>query len=362
MPCYITRTGSYLPGSPVDNDSIEKHLGSLAGEAEVKSRVLAMNGITCRYYAQDTNQRPTHDVYELGELAAERCLADLQLSHPITCLAAGTTFAPLAAPGYSSILHARLARQGWLDHPVEVASLAGICSSAATALVAAIRAVASGDHRVAICVGAEHASEVLKASVICPVDDRAQHRQIRSSQWFMSVFLRFMLSDGAGAMLLEDRPNDSRVSLRVNWTHALSFANEAPLCMKLESRTALLSQDLGVLSKHLFPAAGTFLRDALARHDDTLDSHQMILPHMSSFFFRRNMERVIAAHCRDPSRRVPCWTNLATAGNTGAASIFVMLDEYLQQHRLCDGERLLLFVPESGQFNFVLISLTAVMP
>jgi 3-oxoacyl-[acyl-carrier-protein] synthase-3 len=36
------------------------------------------------------------------------------------------------------------------------------------------------------------------------------------------------------------------------------------------------------------------------------------------------------------------------------------LDEFLLSHRLNEGERLLLFIPESGQFNFVLISLTAV--
>jgi 3-oxoacyl-[acyl-carrier-protein] synthase-3 len=38
-----------------------------------------------------------------------------------------------------------------------------------------------------------------------------------------------------------------------------------------------------------------------------------------------------------------------------------MLDHYLQEHEVRDGERILLFIPESGQFNFVMISLTAVM-
>ena len=61
-----------------------------------------------------------------------------------------------------------------------------------------------------------------------------------------------------------------------------------------------------------------------------------------------------------PHREVPYWTNLRTAGNTGAASIFIMLDEYLKDHPVTSGDRLLLFVPESGQFNYVLISLTVV--
>ena len=61
-----------------------------------------------------------------------------------------------------------------------------------------------------------------------------------------------------------------------------------------------------------------------------------------------------------PNREVPYWTNLRTAGNTGAASIFIMLDEYLKTKAVASGDRLLLFVPESGQFNYVLISLTVV--
>ena len=362
MRCYITHTASYLPGPARENHEINRFLGSLEGEAEVKERVLAMNGIVSRHYAQDSHQQPTHDVYELGARAAVACLEDFAPTNPITHLAAGTTFAPLAAPGIASILHARLSERNLLARPLEIASHAGICSSATVAMVAAIRAVDGAQHRSSLCVGAEHASEVLKSTAIRPIDDRAQHSNIRNSRWFMSVFLRFMLSDGAGACLIEDRPAREGLSLRVDWVHARSFANQAPLCMKLESRTALLSQDLSVLSTYLFPCAGQFVADALQTHDDTLDAHTIILPHMSSFFFRRKMERVIADHSRDPDNPVPYWTNLATAGNTGAASIFVMLDQYRRRGELQSGDRVLLFVPESGQFNFVLISLTAVSP
>ena len=37
-----------------------------------------------------------------------------------------------------------------------------------------------------------------------------------------------------------------------------------------------------------------------------------------------------------------------------------MLDEYLKTRPVRSGDRLILFVPESGQFNYVLISLTVV--
>ena len=362
MPCYINQIASCLPGQPVENDDIQQHIGTLDGEAEIKDKVLSMNGIVRRHYAQDDHQQQTHDVYDLGSQAATECLAQDGQSDAVTYLAAGTTYAPFSGPGLATLLHHRLRGCIRLNHPVEVSSHAGICSSAVGAMVAAIRAVTLGDHSTALCIGAEHASEILKADVIQPIDDRDQTDNPRESRWFMSVFLRFMLSDGAGAFLLRDRPNPDKLSLRVNWTHSMSFAHETTLCMTLESRTALLSQDVSVLSRHLVPCSHQLLSGAMTTHGDTLGSHKIILPHMSSFFFRRKMERTIAAHSDDRDHPTPYWTNLATAGNTGAASIYIMLDHYLQQHEVHDGDRILLFVPESGQFNFVLVSLTAVVP
>jgi 3-oxoacyl-[acyl-carrier-protein] synthase-3 len=79
---------------------------------------------------------------------------------------------------------------------------------------------------------------------------------------------------------------------------------------------------------------------------------------MSSYYFEPAVKKIIAE--LSPSGEVPYWTNLRTAGNTGAASIYIMLDEYLKTRPVAPGDRILLFVPESGQFNYVLASLTVV--
>jgi 3-oxoacyl-[acyl-carrier-protein] synthase III len=361
MECFLTATGSYLPGDPVSNDRICDFLGKLDGESDVAQSVLAMNGISQRHYAQDERQRATQDVYDLARRGVQACLAASTPRQPITYLAAGTTYAPLAAPGIASIVHQRLQEAGLISHPLEISSHSGICTSAAAALVAAVRGVQSGQHKSALCVGAEHASEVLKSSMIRPIDDRANHTDLRKSQWFMAVFLRFMLADGAGAFLLESQPRSERLSLKVDWTHSMSFAHEAPLCMKLDNTTRLLTQDVNVLTRHFYSLAAKFVSAALEQHQEQLDSYSMVLPHMSSYFFRRKMEKMMQALSSDSERPVPYWTNLATAGNTGAASIYVMLDHYLRRHQLNAGDRLMLFIPESGQFNFVLVSLTAAL-
>lgn len=357
--CYLTRTSSYLPGPTIGNDEMELYLGQIEGEEEVKRSVLRMNGITGRHYAQDNRQRATDDVYGLAANAVQGVFDSDQVPL-VSFLSAGTTYAPLAGPGIATVLHHRLRSSGILNYPVEISSHGGICTSSAAAFVGAIRAVQTGQHAAAISVGTEHASEVLKSNVLEPVDDRKQHRDLKRSQWFMSVFLRFMLSDGAGAFLFQDKPSRSGLSLRVDWTHSMSFAHSTELCMQMESRNALLSQDVSILSRHLFNSSREFLKNAMNKHGESLDQYRVVLPHLSSFFFRRRMERIMQEHVRNPENQVAYWTNLATVGNTGSASIFLMLDQYIREHQLAHGDRVLLFVPESGQFNYVMVSLTAV--
>ena len=54
------------------------------------------------------------------------------------------------------------------------------------------------------------------------------------------------------------------------------------------------------------------------------------------------------------------FTNLYTRGNTGAASILIMLDEFLRDGRAAVGDKILCMVPESGRFNTAYMHFTAV--
>jgi 3-oxoacyl-[acyl-carrier-protein] synthase-3 len=54
------------------------------------------------------------------------------------------------------------------------------------------------------------------------------------------------------------------------------------------------------------------------------------------------------------------FTNLYTRGNTGAASILIMLDEFLRDHSLEVGQRILCMVPESGRFNTAYMQFTVI--
>lgn len=357
--CYITSTGSFLPGEPVDNESIGQVLGTVLGEGRVRSKILTVNGIRTRHYALDKKQNATHSIYELAAGAVKDCLSQDRPAPRVDYLSAGTTYAAILAPGLSSLLHDQLSKDKVIDHSLEINSNSGICSSGAQALVNAVRAVKSGEAQAAVSVGVEQSSIGLRSKAFRTVYDLpAILKDVRSSKWFMSVFLRFMLSDGAGAFLLEPQPREHGLSLEVNWTYSRSFANQAPLCMQLGSRPLMLTQDVRILAKYMAPLSKEAVEGALCAHGETLDCYSMVLPHMSSYYFEPAVKKIMAE--LSPARDVPYWTNLRTAGNTGAASIYIMLDEYLKTQPVAPGDRILLFVPESGQFNYVLVSLTVV--
>jgi 3-oxoacyl-[acyl-carrier-protein] synthase III len=82
------------------------------------------------------------------------------------------------------------------------------------------------------------------------------------------------------------------------------------------------------------------------------------LPHLSSEYFRRPVAEALGrAGLPIPPER--WFTNLTTVGNTGAAAIYLILDELVKSGRVRHGERLLCFVPESGRFSSGFLSLLA---
>jgi 3-oxoacyl-[acyl-carrier-protein] synthase-3 len=83
------------------------------------------------------------------------------------------------------------------------------------------------------------------------------------------------------------------------------------------------------------------------------------LPHYSSEFFRPRLHQAMLNVNFDiPQER--WFTNLSIRGNTGSASMYIMIDELLSSGRVERGERVLCWVPESGRFTAAFVHLTAV--
>jgi 3-oxoacyl-[acyl-carrier-protein] synthase-3 len=360
---YITATGAFLPGDPVDNEQLAARFGAdTRRTAALRRRTLAANGIKTRHYAVDDAGRTLMLNEELAAEAARRALKDRGLApEQVSMLATGTTQGDLLVPGFASMVHGRLG-----GGPMELLSAAGVCASGMAALKAAVSAVRLGEHPVAVAVGSELVSRSF--------GDNAPETPDTS-------FLRWTLSDGAGAVVLESRPRPDGLSLRVDWMHLVSHANRHPVCMSAgldEERTPAagrtwldaqdepthhqftrptLRQDMSALPALVDMGVAEF--DALVKAGRIDPDTEHILCHYSAEHFRlKLLDRLRDAGYAPEDKR--WFTNLQTAGNTGAASIFVMLDA--ARDRIQPGDRVLLVVPESGRFTMAFAQLTCVGP
>jgi 3-oxoacyl-[acyl-carrier-protein] synthase-3 len=379
---YITSAGAYLPGPPIDNDTIEDILGKVGGkESRLKKRILSQNGIKTRHYALDREGRTT----ELNEQLAAKAIASalqrrgLPLS-AVEMLGCGTTQGDLPVPGFASMVHGRLG-----GGPMEVLSAGGVCCSGMAALAGVARAVALGERRVGVACGSELVSRMLKASRFeeeGTLEGNDEHDGMGTFRMFDADFLRWMLSDGAGAVVVEPRPAPSGLSLRIEWIDVVSHAHANATCMYtgladkdepaagkswLDQPTIADADRTGMMKvrqdTRLLPRIVRLGVEEYLRHirDGRLDVQQIdhVLCHYSSHFFKGEVMKLLAeAGVVVPEER--WFTNLYTKGNTGAASIFIMLEEALASGRFRRGERIVLMVPESGRFSVACALLTVV--
>lgn len=375
---FLTRTAAFLPFAPVGNEEIESRLGQVgARPSRARRLVLRSNGIESRHYAIDpaTGEQAMSN----AELTAEavRALSALEEIGPVDLLAAGTSLPDQLMPGHGVMVHGEL---GWPR--LEVVSCAGVCLAGTAAFKHAWLAVRAGDARRAVATGSELASGHMRATHFAPeIAQRVQELEERPELAFEKDFLRWMLSDGAGAVLLEDAPRGA-LPLRVDWVELSSAAHELPTCMyagaerEADGRlrgymrtppaqwqrhsTFAIKQDVRLLNDHIVRATlGEPLRALIGKRGLRAQEIDWFLPHLSSHFFAEPVAQCLA-DIGLPIPRERWFTNLARKGNTGSASPFIMLDELLRSGRVRSGQRLLMFVPESGRFSSGFIHLQAV--
>ena len=372
---YITGTSSFLPNAPVANDDIENVLGMIAGKPSRARRiVLRNNGIRSRHYAIDPATGAfTHSNAQLAAAA----LRGLDLAN-VEVLACGTSCADQLMPGHAVMVHGELGIP-----PCEVVSTAGICAAGMGALKYAYLSVLAGQAKKALASGSERASGGLLARLYEPESaHRVAEMEDNPEIAFEKDFLRWMLSDGAGAFLVEDRPRPDGLSLHIDWIDLQSQADSMPVCMyaggdkgddgrflgwqefaasQWAARSIFsVKQDVRLLNEAIVEQTfGKSLAVARARHGLAAEAVDWFLPHMSSEYFRQPLADHMAANGFAIGQE-KWFTNLQTKGNTGSASIFIILDELFRSGRLALGNRLLCFVPESGRFTGSLMHLTVV--
>ena len=369
-PVYITKASKYLPNAPINNDQMEAFLGEINETASKARRiVLRNNGITTRYYALDIQGNPTHTNTSLTCLAIEGLFDSDFEARDIQVLSCGTSTPDCLLPSHAAMVHGLLKGGG----VVELNSSAGVCNSGMNALKFAYLSVKSGNSTNAVCSGSERVSSWLRAN---KYENEIQSLILLEEQpilAFKKDFLRFMLSDGAGALRLEAKPHPTNHSLQILWMDAHSYAHQLEACMYaggekqsdgslkawsdyspeqwLEQSIFSIKQDVRLLNENILVKGAESMQAALMKHALSPDEITYFLPHISSLYFKdRLYEELKKVGIDIPLER--WFLNLSKVGNVGSASPYLILEELLYSGKLQKGDTLLLSVPESGRFSY----------
>ncbi len=371
---YITRIAKFLPNEPVGNDQMEARLGLLNGKpSRSKNIVLRSNQIKTRYYAIDENGAVTHNNAQLTEQAIHNLCDDTFTVKDMQLLSCGTSSPDQLLPSHAAMVHGLL-KNGNL----EINSASGVCCSGMNALKFGYLSVKSEQVNNAICTGSERSSSRLRATIF--EEEMVTLNQLEANPIlaFEKDFLRWMLSDGAGAVLLENVPNGP-VSLKIEWMEGYSYAFEMETCMysggeKLADgslkpwseypaeqwgKQSIFSvkQDVKLLGEHILEKAVDSLTKAYDKHGISPEDVDYYLPHISSNYFKQGFYDEM----KNKGVEMPWekwFLNLEKVGNIGSASIYIMLEELVNSGKLKKGEKILLFVPESARFSYTYAYLT----
>ncbi len=374
---YITSAGKYLPGKPVFNDEIEEYLGKIGGRvSRTKEKILKQNGILTRYYAIDKNQQTTISNSQMTVNAIEDCIQNSTIHKTeIDFLAAATTQGDLPIPGFASMVHA----QSGIGE-CEIATLHGVCGSSMMAIKNAYMQVKSEGKKNAIACAGEMPSRMFKAQHF-----EKQTAQLNGKDINLETdFLRWMLSDGAGALLLQSQPNPNKFSLQIEWIDLKSHAHLFDACMytgankdkqgkmgkswldysnfqEADADGAVnLKQDIKLVNNIVKLGVDGFF-DLINENKISGNDIDYLVCHYSSHYFKGEILKLMEkSGFVVPEEK--WFTNLYTKGNTGAASIFIMLEELLNSGKLKSGQKILCMVPESGRFITSFMYLTVVAP
>ncbi|MEM7020903.1 MAG: 3-oxoacyl-[acyl-carrier-protein] synthase III C-terminal domain-containing protein, partial [Pseudomonadota bacterium] len=254
--------------------------------------------------------------------------------------------------------------------------LHGVCASGMMAMKSAYLQIKVGEKQNAVACASEFPSRLFKSSRFESQDAVYEDGRLP----FDTEFLRWMLSDGAGAVLMQDKPPANGLGLKVEWLTLKSLANRYDVCMYAGANKSRLGdlgdgwldypdfqqaaqqgainlkQDIRLLDNIVKVGVENFfeLVDEGRFQPNDIDH---VLCHYSSHYFLEKITQLLEkSGVMIP--REKWFSSLYDKGNTGSSSIYIMLDDLCHSGRLKVGDKILCMVPESGRFivSFMLLT------
>jgi 3-oxoacyl-[acyl-carrier-protein] synthase-3 len=353
----ITGSGSFLPGSPISIDNVDHYLGELT-EAPKKIRewlqrmklmMKELVEVENYYYAIDPVTREfTEDNVSMSFKAAEKALkmANIPASE-IEFIAYGS-----AHQNQMPTASVRIQEALGIERCGEI-SIHANCTSAYKALLVAYDFIKSGRYKNALVISSGISSSELRAEYYNqPIVKKEE------------LFLRYFLSDGAGAIVLQaDTP--VKGGLYIENVYIESAGGKKPSAMK-NKRPAYFMNPREEFEKgfhHLSQMFQNELRNNFHEHDGTiffnglkrmLEIYPADLSRLKYFqvnFPSKHIAEMVIEECA--ALGVPketLYTKMSTMGYAGPPMVFICLDKLMREEPFVSGDLVLSFVTEVSKF------------
>lgn len=353
----LTGTGSYLPGEPVTIDEVDFFLGEL-NRAPVRiqkwlkrMKLLMKEMLEVEYYhfAIDPETRE---------------FTDDNITMSVKCARKALTMAALQPSDLDLIIYGSAHQDQMPTASVRIQEALGIeqcgelsihanCTSAYKGVVLAHDLLKTGRYKNALVISSSISSSELRSEYY--------HQEILKKE---EVFLRYFLSDGAGAIVLQTEEGMTG-GLYLENSYMESIGGKKPASM-LNHRPAYwinprdeyeqglhhLSQMFNEqLREHFHEKEGSVFYQGLKRMLGRYPIDREKIRFFQVNFPSRHISEIVLEECENLGiPRSAFYSKMASMGYVGPPMVFICLDKIMREEELSKGDLVLSFVTEVSKF------------
>ncbi len=352
----ITGSGSYLPGNGITIDEVDHYLGELADAPQkirnwlkrMKILMKELLEVEQYYYAIDPVTREfTEDNITMSVKAANKALKAAGIgANDIDFIAYGS-----AHQDQMPTASVRIQEALGIEQCGEI-SIHANCTSAYKALLVAFEMLRSGRYKTALVISSSMSSSELVAEYY-------NQPLIKKEE----VFLRYFLSDGAGALVLQ--AFDVANGLCIEEVYTESVGGKKPAGM-LNQRPAfwmnpkeefekgyhhlaqMFNEQLG---EHFNEEGGSIFFKGLQRMFNKYPIDFEKIRFFQVNFPSKHIAELVIEECEKIGiQRNTLYTKMSTMGYIGPPMVFICMDHILKEEQLNKGDIVLSFVSEVSKF------------
>ncbi len=353
----LTGTGSYLPGKPIAIEEVDYYLGELTKAPKklqkwlIRMKDLMKEMLEVEYYhfAIDPETREfTDDNITMSVKAAQKALKGAGLNpEDIDLIVYGS-----AHQDQMPTASVRIQEALGVEQCGEI-SIHANCTSAYKALLIASDFIRSGRYKNALVLSSSMSSSELRAEYY-------NQELVKKEE----LFLRYFLSDGAGALVLQ-ATDEKKNGLFVEHTYMESIGGKKPSAMKNRRPAYWMNPkeeyELGYhhltqmfneqLRTHFHDEDGSVFLKGLKRMLEEYPVNINDLRYFQVNFPSKHISELVMDECEQLGiDRNTLYSKMASMGYAGPPMAFISIDRIISKEKLSSNDLILSFVTEVSKF------------